>query len=63
MKATRNPRSSDLAWAVVNNDGGYLKLKLLPLIFVTRKTARAFCHSSQRVVRVRVTVEVVDGPR
>ena len=68
MKATKRPRrvESDLFWAWQKPDGKLLRSSFGKAIFTcdTRAIARGIAVlGGERVVRVRVTVEVVDGPR
>ena len=61
MKATKRPMVSVLRWAVVNTDGKYVSLDSGDvLLWTTRKKARGFSGRCAGVVRVRVTVEVVE---
>lgn len=55
-----NPHSSELRWAIVTPSGKYLASFNHVLTFKTRETARNACIACNRVVRVRVTVEVVE---
>lgn len=61
-KVKRNPRVSVLRWAVVvANDGGFSEYTTrFALTYSTRDEARRKALLGDRVVRVRVTVEVVE---
>lgn len=59
-KATRNPRVSVLRWALVTKSGTFLQNKVRVLTWSSRRLAREERLAGDRVVRVRVTVEVVE---
>lgn len=60
MKATRAPRTSELRWAIVDRNGKFWRSKMAPYVLLSRRHARDCRDDGERVVRVRVTVEVVE---
>lgn len=60
MKATKRPRINVLRWALVDRRGQLRHYYGNPMHWHTRSTARLNRAADERVVLVRVTVEVVE---
>ena len=58
-KQRRSPMVSTLRWAITRGTE-FIGTGLCAYLFETRKIARRCCNPGERVVRVRVTVEVVE---